>query len=154
MHLRFTDSELATLIEMVSLAANVASLNQKPGSEGKVAVFEDLENKLLERARHSGFSNIIEFDDEKQAYRVTAEFEATAFYQECFEEFREESFWEELVIRLADRDLIRSIGLSAWEKMTEPERRTQTQEREKHYWEEFTRNGIERLALIHPPGEG
>lgn len=154
MHLRFTESELATLIEMVSLAANVASMNQKPGSEANVAVFEEFENKLLERARHSGFSDIIEFDDEKQSYRVTAEFEAGAFYQECFEEFREESFWEELVIRLADRDLIRSIGLSAWEKMTEPERRARTQEREKHYWEEFTRNGIERLALIHPPGEG
>lgn len=154
MHLRFTESELATLIEMVSLAANVASLNQKPGSEANVAVFEDLENKLLERARHSGFSHIIEFDDEKQAYRVTAEFEAGAFYQECFEEFREESFWEELVIRLADRDLIRSIGLGPWEKMTEPERRAQTQDREKHYWEEFTKNGIERVALIYPPSEG
>ena len=51
----------------------------------------------------------------------------------------------------ADRDLIRSIGLGPWEKMTEPERRAQTQDREKHYWEEFTKNGIERVALERQP---
>jgi len=154
MHLRFTENELATLIQMVSLAANVASLNQKPGAEDGVAAFEDLENKILERASHAGFGEIIEFDEEKQAHRVTPEFEGNSFFQECFDEFREESFWEELVIRLADRDLIRSIGLPAWEKLTEPERRTRTQDVEKRYWDEFTKNGIERIAVIHSLGEG
>ncbi len=33
MHLRFTEEELATLVEMISLAAEVASLNRKPGAE-------------------------------------------------------------------------------------------------------------------------
>ena len=33
MHLRFTDEELSTLLEMISLAAEVASLNRKPGAE-------------------------------------------------------------------------------------------------------------------------
>ena len=154
MHLRFTESELATLIQMVSLAANVASVNQKPGAEQGIAAFEDLENKILERASHAGFGEIIEFDEEKQAHRVTLEYEGASFFQECFEEFREESFWEELVIRLADRDLIRSIGLPLWEKMSEQERRARTQELEKRYWDEFTKNGIERVAVIHPPGEG
>jgi hypothetical protein len=154
MHLRFTESELAILIEMVSLAANVAAVNQKPGAEEGVAAFEDLESKILERAGHAGFGDIIEFDDEKQQYRVTDEYEGGSFYQECFDEFREESFWEELVIRLADRDLIRSIGLRAWEKLNELERRARTSEIEKRYWDEFTKNGIDRVALIHPPSEG
>jgi hypothetical protein len=154
MHLRFTDNELATLIQMVSLAANVASLNQKPGSEEGVSAFEDLENKILERASHAGFGEIIEFDEEKQAHRVTPEYEANSFFQECFDEFREESFWEELVIRLADRDLIRSIGHPAWEKLTEPQRRQRTQEIEKRYWDEFTKQGIERVVVLYPPSEG
>lgn len=154
MHLRFTENEFATLIQMVSLAANVASLNQKPGAEEGVAAFEDLENKILERAQHAGFGEIIEFDEEKQSLRVTPEFEGTSFFQECFDEFREESFWEELVIRLADRELIRSIGLPQWEKLTEPERRARTQEIEKRHWDEFSKNGIDRIAVIYPPGEG
>jgi len=58
------------------------------------------------------------------------------------------------VIRLADRDLARVIGLPAWEKLAEEDRRAQTQDIEKRYWEEFAKNGIERLAVIFPHAEG
>lgn len=154
MHLRFTETELATLIEMVSLAANVAALNHKPGAEDGIAAFEAIESKVLERASHAGFSEIIEFDEAKQQHRVHTEYEAESFYQECYDEFREESFWEELVIRMADRDLIRKIGVTAWEAMNELDRRAKTQDIEKRYWDEFTKQGIDRLAVIHPPREG
>jgi hypothetical protein len=154
MHLRFTDQELATLVEMVCLAANVSSWNQKPGADERVSAYEDLENKVLEKAKHAGLGEVIEFDEEKQQHRVTAEFQDAAFYQECYDEFRNESFWEELVIRLSDRDLVRTIGMPAWMKLSEEERRAQTQDLEKRYWEEFTKNGIDRLAVIFPPLEG
>lgn len=154
MHLRFTEQELAVLIEMVSLASNVASFNQRPGADEAVAAFESLESKVLERARQAGFAENIEFDEEKQLFRVTEEFESQAFYQECYVEFRNESFWEELVIRLADRDLIRVIGLAAWEQLEEPAKRQHTQEIEKRYWEEFMKNGVDRVAVIYPPHEG
>jgi hypothetical protein len=44
--------------------------------------------------------------------------------------------------------------MKAWEKLGEEERRAQTQDLEKRYWEEFSKNGIDRLAVIFPPGEG
>lgn len=154
MHLRFTDAELATLVEMVSLAANVASWNQKPGSDDGVSAFEALEDKILERAKHAGMGDVIEFDEEKQRHQVTLEFQQEAFFQECYDEFRNENFWEEMVVRLADRDLMRRIGQAAWSKLSEEERRARTEEIEKRYWEEFTQNGIERVAVIFPPGEG
>lgn len=154
MHLRFTDQELATLVEMVCLAANVASWNQKPGADEGVGAYEALEDKVLEKAKHAGLGEVIEFDEEKQQHRVTAEYQDRSFFQECYDEFRNESFWEELVIRLSDRDLVRVIGMPAWQKLSEEERRAQTQDLEKRYWDEFTKNGIDRLAVIYPPGEG
>ena len=45
MHLRLSDQELATLVEMVSLAANVASWNQKEDANDQVTAFESLERK-------------------------------------------------------------------------------------------------------------
>jgi len=153
MHLRFTDQELATLVEMVCLATNVSSWNQKPGADERAMAYEDLENKVLEKAKHAGLGELIEFDEEKQQHRVTAEFQDKAFFQECYEEFRAESFWEELVIRLADRDLIRVIGMEQWQKLSEEDRRAHTQDVEKRYWDEFTKNGIDRLAVIFPPLE-
>lgn len=154
MHLRFTDKELGVLLEMVSLAGMVASWNRKPGTEDHVAAFEALESKILERAAHAGFGEIIEFDEESQHFRLTNEYLDSSFAHECYEEFRNESFWEELMIRLADRDFIKKRGLEAWEKIPEEERRIIASDAEKQYWEEFSRHGVEHVHVIAPNGLG
>lgn len=139
---------------MASLAANVASWNQKESANAKITEYENLESKILEKAGHSGLSDWVEFDEESQRYRVRPEIEEHLFYQECYEEFRNESFWDELAVRLADRDLARAIGYPAWEKLTEEQRRARTTDWEKRYWEEFSKHGVERVIVISPPGEG
>jgi len=154
MHLRLSDQELATLAEMVSLAANVASWNQKESADVQVAAFESLESKILERAGHAGLGGWIEFDEESQRFRVKPEVEEGLFFHECYDEFRNESFWEELAVRLADRDLARAIGMTAWENLSEEERRARTAAWEKRYWEEFSKHGVDHVVVVTPPGEG
>jgi hypothetical protein len=139
---------------MVCLASNVASWNQKESADLQVATFEALENKILERAGHSGLAAWIEFDEESQRFHVKPEIEDGLFFHECYDEFRNESFWEELAIRLADRDLARAIGMPAWEKLTEDERRSRTAAWEKRYWEEFSKHGVDHVVVVTPPGEG
>lgn len=154
MHLRFTEEELSTLIEMVSLAAEVASLNRKPGAEASFKAYEDLENMLLERAKLKGFSEIVEFDEESQQHHVKSEYLSQTFVQECIDEMRNEIFWEEITLRLAERDTIRRIGLPAWNKMSEEQQRKESRPVEKRYWEEFTVRGIDNLHLIASFGKG
>lgn len=154
MHLRLTDQELATLVEMVSLAAHVATWNQKEFSRGRVEGFEDLESKILERAGHAGMGEWIEFDEETQRFRVKKEIEEKLFYNECLDEFRDAMFWDELALRMADRDLGKAIGFEKMDKMSEEQRRKKTAASEKRYWDEFSKHGIERLAVIAPPEEG
>ncbi|MGE9271197.1 MAG: hypothetical protein ACQKBU_10375 [Verrucomicrobiales bacterium] len=153
-HIRFTEQELAVLIEMITLAAHVASWNQKPGSDAGVSAYESLENKILEKAKLAGFGDVIEWDQDKRRHQLKIDPEGKTFFQECYDEFRNESFWEELVIRIADRGLVREVGLSAWQAMKEEERRKRTAEVEKMLWKEFGTHSIDRLAVIHPPGEG
>lgn len=154
MHIRFTEQELATLVEMLSLAANVASWNQKESADAKLSEYEEFESKMMEKAAHNGLGAIIEFDQESQRFRVKKDVEEKLFYHECYEEFRNESFWDEMTVRLADRDLAKSIGMEAWEAMTEEQRRAKTVSSEKRYWEEFSKNGMERVIVMTPPGEG
>ncbi|MDE0837228.1 MAG: hypothetical protein OSA84_12855 [Akkermansiaceae bacterium] len=154
MHIRFTEQELATLVEMLSLAANVASWNQKGSANAKLSEYEAFESKILEKAAHNGLGALIEFDQETRRFRVKKEVEEKLFHHECYEEFRNESFWDDLTVRLADRDLMKSIGLKAWEAMSEEQRRAKTVSSEKRYWEEFSKNGIERVIVMTPPGEG
>lgn len=154
MHIRFNEQELSTLVEMLSLAVNVASWNQKESADQKLAEYEEFESKMLEKAAQNGLGTLIEFDEESRRFRVKKEIEEKLFYFECYEEFRNESFWDELCVRLADRDLVKSVGLKAWEAMSEEERRAKTVGWEKRYWQEFAKNGVERVIVMTPPGEG
>ena len=57
-------------------------------------------------------------------------------------------------MRMAERDLVRAIGMEAWEKLTEEERRTRTTAWEKRYWEEFSKHGVDHVVVVTPPGDG
>lgn len=133
---------------MVSLAAEVAALNRRPGSEAKFARFEEFENAFLEKVTHRGFAEIIEFDEEQQRHRISSDYLTKSYVQECLDEMRNEIFWEELTLRLAERDVIRKIGLPAWNALDEEGRRAQTEPIEKSYWDEFTKRGIDTLHVI------
>ncbi len=149
MHLRFTEEELGVLIDMISLAAEVASLNRRSsGAKERFARFEELENTILEKVMHLGFGDIVELDEAQQRYRVTTDYLTRSYVQESLDEMRNEIFWEELTLRLAERDVIRKIGLPAWNSMDEKARRERTSSIEKSYWEEFTKRGIDTLHLI------
>jgi len=148
MHLRFTEEELGVLIDMISLAAEVASLNRRSGAKERFGSFEELENTILEKVTHLGFSDIVEFDEAQQRYRVSTDYLTRSFVQESLDEMRNEIFWEELTLRLAERDVIRKIGLPAWNSLDEKARRERTSSIEKSYWEEFTNRGIDTLHLI------
>lgn len=154
MHIRFTEQELTTLVEMLSLAVSVASWNQKPSADLKISEYEEFESKMLGKAAQHGLGSLIEFDEELKRFRVKKEIEENLFYHECYEEFRNESFWEELTVRLADRDLAKAIGIKAWQALSEEERRARTGAWEKRYWDEFSKNGIDRVIVMTPPSEG
>lgn len=148
MHLRFTEKELATLVEMVSLSTEMANLNPNDEGNAGFARFEEIENKVLEAAKNTGLGGIVEYDLEREKNRVTEKFQETAFFQKCFDEFRNAVFWEELMIRLTERDLVREIGKSAYLAMSEEERRRKSEPLEKRYWTKFLKEGVDPLFWI------
>ena len=148
MHLRLSDDGLATLVEMVSLAKEMAALNPNDARQAGYARFEGVENKVLEAAKSTGLAGIVEFDMERGKNRVTEKFQEYAYFQECFNEVRNAVFWEELMIRLAERDLIQEIGPAAHEALTEEEQRKKAASLEKRYWEKFQKDGTDLLFWI------
>jgi hypothetical protein len=154
MHLRLTEQQLATLMEMISLAAEVASLNRKPGAEGKFRAYEEFEDSILEKAKLKGFADIIEFDEQAQRHRISMDYLTKSYVQECLDEMRNEIFWEELTLRLAERDIIKQIGVPVWTALTEEQQRQRTAPIERRYWDEFTAKGIDNLHVVARFGAG
>ena len=83
MNFRFTKSEVHTLVEMLSLASLVAEWNQNPAFKGKMAAIDALEEKIFEHLFHSGYNDIIEFNEEEQAHQITESFEKKSLIQQC-----------------------------------------------------------------------
>lgn len=154
MHLRFTEEELATLVEMVSLATEVANINQNEDAAVNFSRFEDVENKVLESAKHAGLGSWIEFDPSRGKHRVTEEFQDRSFFQQSLDELRNNLFWEELMIRLAERDLIKEFGEDKWNAMSEEKQRNAAKKLEQRYWKKLSRDGMENLHWIEPRNHG
>ena len=154
MHLRFTDEELITLSEMLTLACWATFWNHKPGSDEGVARFDDMLEKILTRLQHNGQGNEVENDPDRQRLRLSKKKEDGSFYAQCYDEMRGETFWEELVARMAERELSKKYTEAQLNALSEDERKKIAEPVTKKYWEEFSRNGIGNLHVIAKREDG
>lgn len=152
--MRFTDDELLTLAEMLTLACWTTFWNHKPGADHGVARYDDLLNKMLTRLQHNGQGQEVEMDPERQRLRLRKDKEEGSFYAESFDVMRNEIFWEELVSRLAERELDRKHGRGYVASLGEEERKRVVEPIGKRYWEEFSSNGIANLHIVARMMEG
>ena len=67
--------------------------------------------------------------------------------QPFIDEFENHTFWEELVDRLASRDMLRELGEEKVQAMDRKEYFTTHQDYERRYREEFEEYGLERLEI-------
>lgn len=152
--MRFTDEELLTLAEMLTLACWATFWNHKPGADDGVARYDDMLEKILTRLQHNGQGNEVEHDSERQRLRLSKKKEEGSFYAQCYDEMRNETFWDELVIRMTERELVKKYGDKHLNSLSDEERKKISEPVSKKYWEEFSRNGIGNLHIIAQREQG
>lgn len=154
MQMRFSDDDMITLAEMLSLACWVSSFNNLPGSDPNAERFEALLDRVMERLGHLGMGKLIENDPESGRLRLTKAFEEGSFAFQSYDEMRNSTFWEDLMIRLAERDMIRKLGKQKWDALSDEKRREIAHPTEQRYWDELQVNGFKNIHLITPPNQG
>ena len=154
MHLRFTDEELSTLSEMLTLACWATFWNHKPGADEGVARYDDMLDKILTRLQHNGQGAEVQMDPERQRLRLRKDKEEGSFYAQSFDEMRNEIFWEELVARMAEREVTKKHGPQYLDSLNDAERKNVLEPIGKRFWEEFSRNGIGNLHVVARMMEG
>lgn len=145
MELEMTRVELERLIELAYLGERVIGLprGEEAGSSTHAATFR----KLLALADASGLGYLVETDEAtgelKPSAALTARVDATGFLQD-YDDF---VFWDELSLRLAERDLAAEIGREAYDCLPPRERQDRVDEIALRWDAELDKHGLDRLQL-------
>ena len=82
-------------------------------------VLNDLVQLVFSKAKDAGHEKMVDFNKEMNLYMPSQDLDDEVV--EIVDDYEEECFWDHLIYRLADRDLLNQIGEKA-EKLTNEER--------------------------------
>jgi hypothetical protein len=152
--LEIDPADYRTLLEMVNLATYVSQYHARGGREDWLEAFDTLSDKILARAEEFGCGDLVEEDAESDHLVPVLDYEEESFYKECVDDMLDRCFWEDLVGRLSDRDMARSMGKTKWENLPEAEKAKRREKQDQVWWKEFESNGIENLECIRREPHG
>lgn len=144
--IEFSNEEYRLLFDMVYIADWVMNAHET-GEQEETKPYGKLEQKLLSLAKDYGFMEYVVWDEQLQKYFPTRGYEEKGPAMGFIHKFEEDSFWEELIVRLADRDLIRKYGEKKLKKMSFEDRSKKIDEFEEKYADEFERNGLDHFII-------
>jgi hypothetical protein len=145
MKINITRTQYRTLLEILEIADWVLHAHVSERAETKK--HREFEQMVFSFAKDFGFEDLVEYDEEMKVRFPTREFEETSRGMDYVREFENDTFWNELVQRLTERDLIRQYGEERVETMNRRELGEKENQLERRYAEEFYQNGLENVTL-------
>jgi hypothetical protein len=146
MQIELTKKEYELLLDMLYIADWVMNANVI-GELEEAKPYQNLEQKIFSLAKDNGLEEYIVWDEKLRKYFPTIKFDEERPAMEFIEIFENESFWEELIERLAARDLVKKYGEDKVKKMRPEERFRELDKIEEKYSSEFETNGLDNIQI-------
>lgn len=142
--LRLTKRQYKALLDLTYLGDwMVNGIRVEP-----LAPYEDAAQQVYALAEKAGCGELAGYDPELKKHVVFDEAEPGTRLSGFKAAYDEETFWQELVERLSDRDLEREHGADALAKMSKDELIKLQIGSEEAWDKEFRERGIDRLELV------
>lgn len=103
--------------------------------------------KFLSLAKDFGMEDCVEIDEEYNQYRPTGKLEEETRAWELLDDYDDLVFWEELIVRLAERDVAGMPGKGDVGNMSPEDYDRLAGPLEEKYASEFYEHGLDRLTL-------
>ena len=144
MNIELSQEEYELLVEMIFTADYVynAYLNEQDQEREK---YHTLQQKIVSFAKQFKKENLVEWDDECNQLIPSKDYYENSASVHFIEDFEINTFWEQLIYRLAIRDLFNQYGEDTVKQMDEKEfflKRSQFREK---YEDEFEKNGLQNI---------
>lgn len=143
MELQLTKAELERLVELAALGEQMMNGHLPEGDAS--ALHDATLQKLYALADDEGLGWLIAVDEAADAFKPSEALLARIDpeiqdYDDCV-------FWDELSLRLAERDLREELGAAAFDALPSAERQERTDAAAEAYDREFDARGLGRLRL-------
>jgi len=142
MEIKLTKDELETLIKLVYLGNWLANSWR---TDDRITAFDELQVSLLATARTAGLRELVDEDEETGKPIPSAVLDEAL--QETLDFYDDNTFWDQLIYRLADRDFLRRYGEGAADELDTDEGVKKETPFLERYEKEFYANGLDRLEI-------
>lgn len=147
MKINFTKKEYRALLDIFEIAEWIMNAH-KIGVSSTETVYSALEQKIYSHAKEMGCEDLIHYADNLKKYFPTRTFEETSSFRDIIDEYDEETFGDELIVRLVERDFIDIVGKEKYGNMTLEEKLGKEELISNKYHDEFEKYGIDNLRIV------
>jgi len=144
--MNLTQTEYKLLLDAMFLADRILAAHY--GDEySEDDPYQMLFQKLYSHAGEMGCGELVETVKDENRYAPSRKFEEESGAWDLIGEYDDTMFWEELIARLAERDVYASIAEDEAGKMSEEDLWQRAAPYDRKYAREVERHGIERLIV-------
>lgn len=146
MNINFTEKEYRLLLDAVYIADWVMTSHDSD-QESMDDQYQMLFQKIYSHAGEMGCAGLVEVEEEANRYYPSRKYEEESDVFEWIEEYNAMCFWEELLERFTERDVLAEVPPEQRDRLESEEYWRRAVPHEKRYAAEFEKHGIDRLVI-------
>lgn len=143
--IELTKKQFFTLLKIVYIGNWLANAHR---TTDRIKEYDEITDYIFSHAKQFGFA---EYVDEEEAaegkYYSTRQFEEETEVGFLHEEYNNDTFWEELIERLAVRDTVRNYGEESLAAMDDRERISKIWDAREKYEKIFSEAGLDAVEV-------
>ena len=143
MNIELTKEQLESLVKLVYLGSWVA--NSWRTEEELPEDLVEVETIVLTAAARNGLGDYVDIDEVEGTVFPSAELDEKM--NETIDSYNDHTFWDEIIYRMAERDLIRLHGEDVLDELDTEGGRIKERPFLEKYEKEFYDNGLDRLEI-------
>jgi hypothetical protein len=142
MKIELTKEQLTSLVKLVYLGNRMANDWR---TDDILEEFDEVESLVLDAAQKHGLGDYVDFDEDSGKAIPSGELEEKM--AEIADFYNENSFWDQLIYRMADRDYVRKYGEDSLEELFTEQGMERERPLVERYEKEFNEHGLDRLEV-------
>lgn len=142
MKIELNKEQLAALVKLVYLGNRMANDWR---TDEIIEEYDEIESLVLDAAQKHGLGDYVDIDEESQKAVPSGELEEKM--AEAVDFYNDNSFWDQLIYRMADRDYVRKFGDEALDEIYTERGMERERPLIEKYEKEFNDNGLDRLEV-------